>query len=128
MKTGNQLIELSLCAICALAPTALLTVNARQAPAVEREDTRLIDRESVRGKVSAKTEASLTVDGKTIATTGGTSFMKDGKAASLSDVQVGDQVRVAATKATDGSLQAVMVEVMPKGSFDVSSLPLTRKS
>jgi hypothetical protein len=41
---------------------------------------------------------------------------------------VGDQVRVAATKATDGSLQAVMVEVMPKGGFDVSSLPLTRKS
>ena len=115
MKTSNQLIELSLCVICALAPTALLTVDARQAPSVERENTRFIDRESVSGKVSAKTEASLTVDGKTIATTASTSFMKEGKAVTLSDVQVGDQVRIAATKTTEGSLQAVMVEVMPRG-------------
>lgn len=122
MKASNQLIELSLCVICALAPTALLTVSARQAPPVEsvefteRESFRLIDRESVNGKVNAKTEASLTVDGKTIATTAGTSFMKDGKAVDLGDVQVGDQVRVAATKTTDGSLQAVMVEVMPRAA------------
>jgi uncharacterized protein DUF5666 len=115
MKTSNQLIELSLCVICALAPTALLTVDARQAPSVEQENTRFLDRESVSGKVSAKTEASLTVDGKTIATTAGTSFMKEGKAVTLSDVQVGDRVRIAATKTTEGSLQAVMVEVMPRG-------------
>ena len=122
MKACSQLIELSLCVICALAPTALLTVNARQASSaesaesVERESTRLIDRESVSGKLSAKTEASLTVDGKTVVTTAGTSFVKEGKAVDLSDVHVGDQVRIAATKATDGSLQAVMVEVMPRAA------------
>lgn len=116
MKAANQLIELSLCVICALAPTALLTLNARQAPLAEQGSTSFVDRESVAGKVSAKTEASLTVDGKNIATTDGTSFMKEGKAVTLSDVQVGDQVRIAATKTTDGSLQAVMVEVMAKGA------------
>jgi hypothetical protein len=122
MKASNQLIELSLCVICALAPTALLTVSARQAPSVEsaesagRESSRLMDRESVNGKVSAKTEASLTVDGKMVATTAGTSFMKEGKAVTLGDVQVGDQVRIAATKTSEGSLQAVMVEVMPRAA------------
>ena len=116
MKATNQLIELSLCVICALAPTALLTVNARQAPSVDQENTSFVDREFVAGKVSAKTEASLTVDGKSIATTDGTSYLKEGKAVTLSDVQVGDQVRIAATKTTDGSLQAVMVEVMAKGA------------
>src|SRR6185503_2440487 len=44
MKAANQLIELSLCVICALAPTALLTVNARQAPSVEQESTGFVDR------------------------------------------------------------------------------------
>ena len=63
MKAANQLLELSLCVICALAPTALLTVNARQAALVEQESTSFVDRESISGKVSAKTEASLTVDG-----------------------------------------------------------------
>lgn len=116
MKASNQLIELSLCVICALAPTALLTVNARQAPLAEQGSAGFVDRESVAGKVSAKTDASLTVDGRNVATTEGTSFMKEGKSVTLSDVQVGDQVRIAATKTNDGSLQAVMVEVMSKAA------------
>src|SRR2546422_879676 len=111
MKKNNQLFKLSLCVVCLLASTALLTINAVQATPLQNESTRVRDREAIQGKVSAKSAESLTVDGKVISTTPTTAFMKDGKPITLSDVQVGDKVKVAAAKGTDGSLQAVLVEV-----------------
>ncbi len=110
MSSMNQLLKLGLCVICALTFSVARTVQGKQA--ATPPSGRAADRESVQGKVSAKTEASLTVDGKVITTTGATAFMKDGKPITISDVQVGDKVKVGATKVTDGSLQAVMVEVL----------------
>lgn len=109
MKTKSQLIELSLCLVCALAPVSLLTLTANS---TESSAPQTYDRESIRGKVSAKTDAAFTVDGKSIATTPGTSFMKQGKAITFADVQVGNMVKVTASAGADGSLQAVSVEVL----------------
>ena len=116
MKSTNQLIELSLCAVCALAPGALLTVGADTSAFLRAESTVVSDRELIHGKVTAKSDASLTVDGRVVTTSSGTSVMKEGKPITIGDVQVGDKVRVAASKGTDGSLQAVSVEVMTKES------------
>src|SRR2546427_12393200 len=102
MSSMNQLFKLGLCVICALAFSVARTVPAKQTAAPRKESARVADRESVQGKVSAKTEASLTVDGKVITTTAATAFMKDGKPMTMSDVRVGDKVKVAASKATDG--------------------------
>jgi hypothetical protein len=112
MKTKPQLIELSLCLVCALAPVSLLTLTANSTESSSRELPRTYDRESIRGKVSAKTDATFMVDGKSIATTPGTSFTKQGKAITFADVQVGNMVKVTASAGTDGSLQAVSVEVL----------------
>ena len=112
MKSKTQLIELSLCLVCALAPASLLSLNANSTESSARESVLAYDRESIQGKVSAKTDSGLTVDGKKIATTATTSFMKSGKPITLADIQVGDMVKVAASKGTDGSFQAVSVEVM----------------
>jgi hypothetical protein len=111
MKTKPQLIELSLCLVCALAPVSLLTLTANSTES-SRELPRTYDRESIRGKVSAKSDSSFTVDGKSIATTPGTSFTKQGKAITFADVQVGMMVKVTASSAADGALQAVSVEVL----------------
>jgi hypothetical protein len=112
MKTKSQLIELSLCLVCALAPVSLLTLTANSTESSTRESPRVYDRESIRGKVSAKTDSAFTVDGKSIATTPGTSFTRLGKAITFADVQVGSMVKVTASSGTDGSLQAVSVEVL----------------
>jgi hypothetical protein len=114
MKTNNQLIELSLCLVCALAPISLLTLKATPTEPRPSESIRLAEPESVQGKLSAKTDSSLTVDGKTIAVTANTSFMKAGKPITLADVQTGDQVKVSASMKTDGSLEALTVVVLAK--------------
>jgi hypothetical protein len=116
MKTNNQLIELSLCLVCALAPVSLLTLKANPTEPSPSVSIRLADRQSVEGKVSAKTDSSLTVDGKTIAVTGSTSYMKEGKPITLADIQTGDQVKVSASMRTDGSLEALSVIVLAKNS------------
>jgi len=113
MKAKSQLIELSLCFVCALAPVALLTLNANPVAAPANELARA-DRESIQGKVGAKSDSSLTVDGKVIALTAGTTYMKSGKPITAADVQNGDNVKVMASKGTDNSLTAVSVEVLTK--------------
>lgn len=78
------------------------------------ESARAYDQESISGKVSAKSDTSLTVDGKLITVSVGTSFTKDGKSIAIGEVQKGDQVKVKVSKGTDGSLQALSVEVLAK--------------
>ena len=114
MKTNNQLIELSLCLVCALAPASLLTLKATPTDPPPSESTRLAERDSIQGKVSAKSDSSLTVDGKAIAVTANTSYMKEGKPITLADIQTGDQVKVSASMRTDGSLEALSVVVLAK--------------
>lgn len=111
MKAGNQLIELSFCIVCALAPSALWTLNAVPAANPPIESGLVSDRESVHGNIRAKTEAGLTVEGKVINTTAATFLMNNGKPIALADVKVGDRVKVAATKGANGSLKAVSIEL-----------------
>ena len=114
MKTSSQLIELSLCLVCALAPLSLLTLKATPTDPPPSDRIRPGDRESVQGNVSAKSNSSLTVNGKAITTTAGTSFMEKGKPITLGRVRTGDTVKINAAKKDDGSLEAVSVEVLAK--------------
>jgi hypothetical protein len=117
MKSANQLVELSLCAVCALAPGALLTLGMDSSTSWRAEAAVVVaDRELIHGKVTSKSDASLTVDAKMVTTSTTTSIMKEGKPITIGDVQVGDKVRVAVSKGSDGSLQAISVEVMAKES------------
>jgi hypothetical protein len=116
MKSINQLVELSLCAVCALAPGALLTLGMDSSTSLRAGAAVVQDRELIHGKVTAKSDASLTVDAKVVTTNPTTSIMKEGKPITIGDVQVGDKVRVAVSKGSDGSLQAISVEVMTKES------------
>ena len=103
-----------LCLVCALAPISLLTLKATPTDPPPSESIRFVERESVQGKVSAKTDSSLTVDGKAIVVTASTSYMKEGKPITLADVQTGDQIKVSTSMRTDGSLEALSVVVLAK--------------
>lgn len=122
MKACNQFIELSFCVVCALAPSALFTLNAdpaagmASAVSIAAESTRLTDRESIHGNVTAKSEASVTVDARAVAVTPTTSCTKDGKPVTLADIRVGDMVKVTATKTGEGSWQAITIEVTAKSA------------
>jgi len=91
----------------------LLTVNAKPAAVAVNESGRP-DRQSIEGRVSAKTDTTLIVNGKVIAIAATTSFMKDGKSIFSMDVQNGDYVKVLASRGTDGPLVAESVEVLVK--------------
>jgi hypothetical protein len=110
MKAGRQLIELSFCIVCALAPSALWTLDAVPAADPSIKPTQVSDRNVIHGAVSAKAETRLTVNGKVIVTTVATTVMKDGRPATLDDIKVGDTVTVTAAKVAGDSLQAVSVE------------------
>ncbi len=97
-------------ALALLRPQTIL--QAHQTPPPPEKPAHLAPRESIQGKVSAKTGSSLTVDGKVITTTAGTAFTKNGKPITLLDVQVGDKVKVTAAKEADGTWQAIAVEVL----------------
>lgn len=114
MKTIPQPIELSLCLVCALAPVALLTLQADPVAQPQSESVRAYDRETIQGKISAKSDTNLTVDGKMIEVSVSTSFTKNGKVITFDDVQKTDQVKVMVSKGTDGSLKAISVEVLAK--------------
>jgi hypothetical protein len=116
MKPGRQLIELSFCIVCALAPSALWTLDADSPADPSIEAALLSDRESIHGHVSAMTEGSLTVEGKVINATSATAVLKGGKPVALADIRVGDKVKVSAAKGNGDSLQAVSVEVTSKAT------------
>lgn len=72
----------------------------------------------VAGRVDAKNDQSLSVDGQTILLTDTTTYTKDGAPATLADVNTGDAVRVTATKGAAGSLVAVRVAVTSTAGRD----------
>jgi hypothetical protein len=113
MKATTKLIELGLCLACACSPAALVAVHARTAAGAVNESGRA-DRQSIEGRVSAKSDTTLTVNGKVIAITATTSFMKGDKSILAADVQNGDNVKVMASRGTDGPLVAESVEVLVK--------------
>jgi len=89
----------------ALAASPLKGATAVMAAAADESET------VVAGRVDAKSDKSLSVDGQTVLISGMTTYTKDGAPATLADVNTGDAVRVSAAKGAAGSLVAVRVEV-----------------
>jgi ribosomal protein S1 len=111
MKSLKQLTSLALGAAVILGASTFVlkaATNAGLAPSAA------YDQDSIQGKVTAKTDSTVTVDAKMVATSPTTAVSKNGKAATLADVNIGDKVKVTAKKSEDGGLQAVMIEVSAK--------------
>jgi hypothetical protein len=96
----------------ALAASPLAGVTAASLAAADESQT------VVAGRVDAKSDKSLSVDGQTVLITDMTTFTKDGAPATLADVNTGDAVRVTASKGAAGSLVAVRVEVTSAAGRD----------
>jgi hypothetical protein len=76
------------------------------APPQVKPDNRLT--RNISGKVAAKTDNSLTVDGRTVTLTSATTYSKGGTSIGSGDVNVGDTVNIVTTD--DGQV-AVSVNV-----------------
>ena len=111
MKSPKQLTSLALSAAVILGAS---TFSLQAAPNAGLAPSAAYDQDSIQGKVTAKTDNTVTVDAKMVATTPTTAVSKNGKAGTLADVNIGDKVKVTAKKGDDGGLQAVMIEVSGK--------------
>jgi len=78
------------------------------APALVKPDNRLT--KNLSGKVAAKTDTTLTVDGRTVSITSATTFHRSGASIGSGDVKVGDSINIVTTD--DGQV-AVSVDVLP---------------
>lgn len=112
MKTQNKpkllLLLSGFLALSALAlPVALSAAPIAGVTAAAADETETV----VAGRVDAKSDKSLSVDGQTVLISDLTTYTKDGAPATLADVNTGDTVRVTAAKGAAGSLVAVRVEV-----------------
>jgi hypothetical protein len=115
MKSPKQLMSLALSAAFMLGAS---TFALRAAPDAGLALGAAYDQDSIQGKVTAKTDNTVTVDAKMVATTPTTAVSKNGKPGTLADVNIGDKVKVTAKKSDDGGLQAVMIEVSAKPDAD----------
>ena len=114
MKAGHQLIELSFCIVCALAPSALWTLDTGPAANPSIKPTEVSNRKSIHSDVSAKAETGLTVHGKVIVTTVAAAVKKDGARSGSGDAKMGDTVTGSAEKGSADSLNAASGEVADK--------------
>ena len=78
------------------------------APPLVKPDNRLT--KNLSGKVAAKTDTTLTVDGRTVSITSATTFHRSGASIGSGDVKVGDSINIVTTD--DGQV-AVSVDVLP---------------
>ncbi len=115
MKSPKQLTSLALSAAFIVGVSA---VTLQAAPETGLATSAAYDQDSIQGKITAKTDSSVTVDARTIATTATTAVSKNGKPGTLADVNIGDKVKVTAKKGDDGGMQAVMIEVSAKPDAD----------
>lgn len=76
-------------------------------PPAMKPDNRLTT--NISGKVTAKTDNTLTVDNRTVTLTGATTFSKSGASIGSGDVKIGDTVNIVTTD--DGQV-AVSVNVL----------------
>lgn len=99
--------------LCVFAAPVLLVAAAVPPPdamliaAVAADDAQT----TVTGKVESKHDHGIEVDGQAVLVTEATVFVRQGAAATLADIQPGDEVRATCVKAADGSLLAVRIEV-----------------
>jgi len=94
-------------ALVAVPMVAQTTPADPSAPPQVKPDNKLT--RNISGKVSAKTDTSLTVDGRTVSLTSATTFSKGGASIGSGDVSVGDSVNIVTTD--DGQV-AVSVNVV----------------
>ena len=105
------LLGVFLAAAMATVPMAAMAQSASadpSAPAQVKPDNKLT--KNISGKVAAKTDTTLTVDGRTISLTSATTFSKGGASIGSGDVKVGDSVNIVTTD--DGQV-AVSVDLTP---------------
>ena len=99
--------------IIASALVAPLALSAAPQEKPSSTPTAVADARTVTGKITAKSDTSLSIGDTKISLTTTTNFTKGGAAIKLEDINVGDQVRV--TTSAGDPLQAVAVEVVTEG-------------
>jgi hypothetical protein len=111
MKTN--LLKPALLSLAIAAALAAVPLRAQSSPTPDpatppqvKPDNRLT--KNISGKVAAKTDNSLTVDGRTVTFTSATTFSQNGTSIGSSDVKVGDTVNIVTT---DDRQVAVSVNV-----------------
>lgn len=106
------LLGVFLAAAMATVPLAALAQSAPADPSIPpvqvKPDNKLT--RNISGKVAAKTDTTLTVDGRTVSLTSATTFSKGGASIGSGDVKVGDSVNIVTTD--DGQV-AVSVNLTP---------------
>lgn len=93
------LLALAIGAAFAAAPVVALAQSASTDPATSapvRPDNRLTT--NISGHVTAKTDNTVTVDNRTVSTTGATTYSKSGASIGSGDVKVGDTVNIVTTE------------------------------
>jgi len=110
--THTQIITLLSCLFVVVTPALMVAASAPPpdvliAAAVAADDSET----TVTGKVAAKDDGSLQVNGNAVLVTDSTVYVRNGVSATLADVQLGDEVRVSCVKGAGGSLVAIRVEV-----------------
>ena len=112
MKSRKTSWILPLGIISASVLAASITARADLGNAVSPLES--LDNMEVAGKVTAKPDGSLLVDGKPVVITESTSFIRDDQAIKFAEIRVGDVVKVATSKGVNGEITALRVEVVTK--------------
>ena len=123
MKNTHNLIKLLLGVICLSGLTAGLAVatTGNTNESARAQPVGLFNnKKDLSGAVTAKIETSLTVNNTVILVTDATTIMKGGQAIKLADVQVGDHVKVTASKGDNDMLTANSIEILPASSSATS--------
>ena len=76
------------------------------------------DCKGVHGKVTKKSDTTITVDDKSYAMTAASKITKDGKAVELTKVKIGESVCLNTKEAADGSQQVASLLVLDKADAD----------
>ncbi len=115
MKNKNNYARIlgatALIAGLAVGPAVVTTARAGET-ATTRPVGLFSSKKEITGRVSAKTDGSLTVGTTLLSVSSSTTITKGGQAIKLSDIAVGDPVRVTASPGENNVLQALSIEVM----------------
>lgn len=103
------LLGLIVASIVATTPIVALAQSASTDPTVPVPATPPGISRNISGKVTAKSDTSLTVSGRTVSFTSATTFSKGGASIGSGDVSVGDSVNIVTTD--DGQV-AVSVNIL----------------
>ncbi len=111
---GKILISTA-CLTCLAVGLSTVAVGAKEAAKAQPAGW-FSSKKDITGAVTAKSAASLTVDDKVVMVSASTPITKEGQTIKLADIQVGDHVRVTATKGKNDMLVASSIEVVPSST------------